>query len=321
MKRYNHLYEKIYSIENLELADAKARKNKMHQAAIIEHDKNKEEHILLLRQMLINKTFTTSDYTTFKVYEPKEREIFKLPYNPDRILQHAIINVIGPIIESTFTADTYSCIKGRGVHGALNSLTAALKDERSTRYCLKLDVEKFYPSIDHNVLKTLLRKKFKDPDLLWLLEDIIDSAPGLPIGNLLSQYFANFFLTPLDYFIKDGNPRLKYLRYADDMVLLLDNKPDLHQLLSDIRSFLSNRLKLKVKDNHQVFPVAARGIDFGGYVSYHTHILWRKRNKKRFARRISKGRNLRSIPSYVGLAMHANSNHLLKKLLCKNLVN
>ncbi len=321
MKRYNHLYEQICSLENLELADIRARKGKLHQRCIIEHDKHKEEDLLLIRQMLINKTFTTSKYTTFKVYEPKERVISRLPYFPDRIIHHAIVNVIGPILTATFTADTYSCIKGRGVHGALNKLTHYLKDEQSTRYCLQIDAEKFYPSINHDILKSLLRRKINDVDLLWLLDDIIDSAPGLPIGNLLSQYFANFYLTPLDYKIKDGKPKLRYLRYADDIVCLLSNKPELHQLLAEIREYFHNKLGLKIKGNYQIFPVAARGIDVFGYVSFHSHILWRKRTKKRFARRLKKNRNRTAISSYVGLAMHVNCNHLLKKLLCTNSVH
>ncbi len=129
--------------------------------------------------MLKNKTYQTSRYETFKIYEPKERTIFKLPYFPDRITHHAIMNVLEPIFVPTFTADTYSCIKGKGVHAALKAVRRALTDKEGTRYCLKLDVKKFYPSIDHQTLKDQLRRKFKDNDLLWLLGNIIDSAPGV----------------------------------------------------------------------------------------------------------------------------------------------
>jgi RNA-directed DNA polymerase len=133
--------------------------------------------------MLLNKTYKTSPYTTFKVFEPKEREVFRLPYFPDRITHHAIMNILEPIFVSVFTNDTYSCIKGKGIHAAVESVKKALQDKSGTVYCLKLDIKKFYPNIDHDVLKQLLRRKIKDKDLLWLLDEIIDSAPGLPIGN------------------------------------------------------------------------------------------------------------------------------------------
>jgi hypothetical protein len=315
MKRVNNLFEKICSIENLQLADLKARKGKAMQYGVQLHDKNKEENILSLHNNLINKNYQTSAYSTFKIYEPKEREVFRLPYYPDRITHHAIMNVLEPVFISTFTKDTYSCIKGKGIHAAANAVKKALKDIASTTYCLKLDIKKFYPNIDHHILKQLLRKKIKEEDLLWLLDGIIDSAPGLPIGNYLSQYFANFYLTYFDHWIKEVKQVKYYFRYADDLVILSDSKHYLHQLLSDIRTYLQQQLKLTIKENYQVFPVAARSIDFVGYRFYHTHTLLRKSIKQNFARMISSRKNKASIASYNGWAKHCNSKHLLKKLL------
>src|ERR1035437_8227713 len=315
MKRINNIYEKICSIENLQLADAKARKGKTQQYGIKIHDRDRERNILMLHEMLKNKTYKTSPYTTFKIYEPKEREVFRLPYYPDRITHHAIMNVLEPVFISTFTKDTYSCIKGKGIHAAANAVKKALKDIASTTYCLKLDIKKFYPNIDHHILKQLLRKKIKEEDLLWLLDGIIDSAPGLPIGNYLSQYFANFYLTYFDHWIKEVKQVKYYFRYADDLVILSDSKHYLHQLLSDIRTYLQQQLKLTIKENYQVFPVAARSIDFVGYRFYHTHTLLRKSIKQNFARMISSRKNKASIASYNGWAKHCNSKHLLKKLL------
>lgn len=315
MKRLNNLYEKIYQIENLRLADEIARKGKRHQYGIQLHDKNRETNLIALQQMLINKTYHTSAYTRFIIYEPKEREIFRLPYFPDRIVHHAIMNILEDIFVSVFTADTYSCIKGRGIHAAAMAVNKALQNVSCTQYCLKLDIRKFYPSIDHITLKKLLRKKFKDENLLWLLDGIIDSAPGLPIGNYLSQYFANFYLTFFDHWIKEVKRVKHYFRYADDIVILSNNKPFLHQLLADIREYLQKNLSLQIKDNYQVFPVSARGIDFVGYRFYHTHALLRKSIKKNFARMISRRKNSASIASYYGWAKHCNSRHLLKKLL------
>jgi len=315
MKRIGNLYERICSIENLMLADSIARKGKLNQPGIKNHDKNRVANIAYLREMLLSKTYRTSDYTTFTIYEPKERIIFRLPYFPDRIVHHAVMNVLEPIFVSTFTVDTYSCIKQRGIHAAATAVKIALRDEPGTRYCLKLDVKKFYPNVDHGILKQLLRKKLKDKDLFWLLDGIIDSAEGLPIGNYLSQYFANFYLTYFDHWIKEEKRVRYYFRYADDLVILSDNKPYLHQLLSEIRSYLQENLKLTMKDNYQMFPVEDRGIDFVGYVFRHTHTLLRKSIKQSFARMLTRNNNPQSIASYLGWAKHCDSKNLVKKLL------
>lgn len=143
-------------------------------------------------------TYRTSEYSTFKIYEPKEREIFRLPYYPDRIVHHAVMNVLEPIWLSVFTADTYSCIKKRGIHAAARKLRRVIdKDKPGCAYCLKIDIRKFYPSVNNEVLKSIVRRKLKDTRLLQLLDEIIDSAEGLPIGNYLSQYLANLILTYL----------------------------------------------------------------------------------------------------------------------------
>lgn len=315
MKRLNNLFEKVCCIENLELADSIARKGKSKQPGVISHDKNREQNIQRLHEMIRDKTYRTSAYTTFTIFEPKERLIFRLPYFPDRITHHAVMNVLEPIFVSAFTADTYSCIKGRGIHAAANMIKKALRDVEHTQYCLKLDIKKFYPSVDHEILKQLLRHKIKDKDLLWLLDEIIDSTDGLPIGNYLSQYFANFYLTYFDHWIKQDMYVKHYVRYADDIVILSWSKPYLHFLLSKIRTYLDVNLKLTVKGNYQIFPVDARGIDFVGYVFYHTHTRLRKSIKKNFARMLARNGNKKSIASYYGWAVHCNSKNLLKKLL------
>ncbi len=315
MKRIGDLYKEIISIENLQLADEKAQKGKSKQYGVQLHNKNKEQNIKALHELLKTKTFKTSPYSIFKVYEPKEREVYRLPFFPDRIVHHAIMNVLEVIFFRTFTADTYSCIKGRGIHKCANNLKKALQNKSNTTYCLKLDIKKFYPNIDHDILKQLLRKKFKDNELLWLLDEIIDSAKGLPIGNYLSQYFANFYLSYFDHWLKEEKAVQYYFRYADDIVILASNKHYLHIILSDIKHYLNTHLKLIVKHDYQIFPVVSRGIDFVGYVFYHTHTLLRKRIKQSFARMLKNKPNQASIASYKGWAIHCDSKHLLKKLL------
>lgn len=315
MKRKGNLYQKIITKENLVLADIKARKGKQHQYGVQIFDKNKDSNIDRLHEMLKNKTYHTSNYKLRTIFEPKERLIYCLPYFPDRIVHHAVMIHLEKIFVDMFTADTYSCIKGRGIHPYSFAIRKALKDVPGTQYCLKLDIKKFYPSVDHDVLKAQLRRKFKDADLLWLLDDIIDSAPGVPIGNYLSQFFANFNLTPFDHWLKEVKKVKYYFRYADDMVFLAGSKEELHQLLADIREYLKVYLKLDLKDNYQIFSVDIRGIDTGGYVHYRDCTYVRKEIKKSFARSVAKRRDRSSIEAYKGWMKHGNCRNLTKKIL------
>jgi len=315
LKKENNLFDEICSVNNLVYADSVASKGKLNQYGVKLHNLTKEDNILKLHKLLLNGEFNTSKYKTFKIYEPKERVIFSLPYYPDRIVHHAVMNVLKPIFVKAFTADTYSCIEGRGIHKALRNLKKALSDSENTKYCLKLDITKFYPSVNHDILKRLLRKKFKDSRLLILLDNIIDSAEGIPIGNYLSQYFANFYLSYFDHWIKECCKVKCYFRYADDIVILHSDKKYLHSLLKEIESYLNNNLLLKVKSNWQIFPVNARGIDFLGYKSYHTHTLLRKSIKKRLAKKAAKGISKKSLASYYGWLKHCDSKNLVKKLI------
>ena len=315
MKRIGNLFEQICSFENLELADHFASKGKLHKRDVQQHLANKEANLLAIRTMLLDKSFKNSPYSVFKVYEPKERDISNLPYYPDRIIHHAIMLVLEPYFNKWFTNDSYSCIKGKGIHAASRAVKRSLRSNRiGTEYCLKLDIKKFYPNIDHSILKQLLCRKIKDSDLLWLLDEIIDSTPGLPIGNYLSQYFANFYLTGFDRFVKQQLGVKHYIRYADDMVILGSNKEDLHSVLAEIRYYLHSELKLTLKSNYQIFPVEVRGIDVVGYVHYHNFTLLRKSIKQNFARKLVNGCSPQTVASYMGWAKHCNSRNLLRKL-------
>lgn len=315
MKRKGFLYEKMCSLENLQLADCNAQKGKRKQPGVMKHNQDQDMNILRLHHLLVDKTYRTSPYQFFKVFEPKERLVARLPYYPDRIVHHAIMNVLAPVLVPTFTRDTYSSLKGRGIHPMVRNLKKALQDVPGTKYCLKMDIRKFYPSINHNVLKYLIRRKLKDQDMLWLLDEIIDSAPGVPIGNYLSQYFANYYLSGLDHWLKEVKGVKYYFRYADDLVILAGTKEELHQLLAEVKAYVSDKLKLNIKQNYQVFPVSGRGIDVIGYKFYHTHTLLRKKIKKAFARKLKKKNKQSSTPSYLGWAKHCDSKHLIKKLL------
>lgn len=316
MKRFGNLYTSICDMENLLLADIKARRYKGRQKGIKEFDKDREGNLLALHDVLVNGRYETSSYRTFTIYEPKERLIYMLPYK-DRIVHHAVMNKLEGILVPTFTADTYSCVKGKGTHRASNALKVALKDRGNAKYYMKLDVKKFYPSVDHEVLKRLLRTKLKDANLLQLLDGIIDSADGLPIGNYLSQYFANFYMTGFDHWVKERMGAKYYLRYSDDMVILAADKPTLHQLLHDIRVYLRDVLKLELKYNYMIAPVTC-GIDFVGYIHYPTYTRVRKTTKQRCARKLRKGASQETIAAYKGCFKHADCKHLIKKLFNDN---
>ena len=327
MKRAGNLFEKIVDMDNLRLADKKARRNKAYTREIREHDKHAEEDLEKIRQSLIDGTFKTSEYYFFKVFEPKERDIARLPYYPDRIVHHALLNVLEPIWRSLFTADTYSCIKGRGIHSCARKLTKALKkDPEGTKYCLKLDIRKFYPSTKHDVLKRVIRRKIKDERVLAILDEIIDSVPdpGVPIGNYPSQYFENVLLSYFDHWLKENVGVKYYYRYADDMVFLSDSKEELHRILGLVRDYLSTELQLELKRNYQIFPVESRGIDFVGYVFYHTHTRLRKSVKQRLARKVSRLIRAKgslttrdfdiALAPWWGWAKYCNSINLIKTL-------
>lgn len=314
MNRVNNIYEKIYSLDNLRLADRRARKQKEKTYGVRLHDKNKEANLKQLHEELKNKTFKTSKYKIFKRYERKERLIYQLPYFPDRILHHAVMNHLQDVFMNTFTDDTYSCMPKRGVHLMAKNIKKALREDvEGTKYCLKIDVRKFFPSSDHEILKTLLRRIIADQDLLDLLDEIIDSAPGIPIGNYLSQYFANYYLAYFDVWLKEDMGAKYMFRYTDDVVVLSESKEYLHALRKEIEKYLNNELNIVLKGNWQVFPVAIRGIDVVGYRFWHTHTLMRKTIKKDFARAVKK-KKYKSIASYKGWAKHCDSKNLLKKL-------
>lgn len=330
MKRKSGFFDKLTTEENIKLADTNARKSKKRSIKYIQkHDAREDDNEKLL-QSFKDLTYKTSPYTKFKIYEPKEREIFKLPYYPDRIGQHAIMNVVKEYWTSLFIENTYSCIEGRGIHKCLKDLKRDLRKTRNdgrTKYCLKIDIVKFYPSIVHPILKEILRHKIKDKKFLAILDEVIDSingfnnTPGIgvPIGNYLSQFFANLYLTEFDHWCKEVLKCRFYYRYADDIVILGDNKEWLAWVLTQIEEYLGTNLQLKVKHTHQIFPVESRGIDFVGYIFRHNYVLIRKSIKTKvntlllkYERNEISIEDLRkSLASYYGWLKYANSKHFL----------
>lgn len=309
-------------MENLLQAFQNASNGKRKRDEVKRFEADLDTNLRQLQVELTTRTYTTSAYEVFVKYEPKRREIYKLPFR-DRVVQWAIMQVLEPVWTPQFTSDTHACIRGRGIHSLLRQLRTDLRrDPDGTRYCLKIDVRKFYPSIDHGILKQVIRRKLKDPDVLWLLDGIIDSASGVPVGNYISQYFANLYLSELDHLLKEDVGVRYYYRYADDIVLLSDSKEYLSGVLVYINHYLNDSRLLTLKSNFQIYPVESRGIDFVGYVTYHTHCLARKRNKQGLCRELAALRK-KGLPdeeirlrvaSRMGFMKHCDSNHLLKIL-------
>lgn len=203
MKRHNNLFDKIVDKDNLLLAYKKAKKHKNWQQKVIRVEKDLDNLIEGLRLSLINGTYKTAEYRTKKIYEPKERTIYVLPFYPDRIVHHAIMNILEPIWDNLFISDSYACRNGKGQHKGSQK---CMEFVRKNKYCLKCDISKFYPSINHEILKLIIRKKIKCKRTLNLLDTIIDSIDGetnIPIGNYLSQWFGNLYLNELEVLNKE----------------------------------------------------------------------------------------------------------------------
>lgn len=294
MKRINNVYSKIYSIDNIRNAHKHAKIDKSYYTAVKKINSNENYYFNKISEMLKNKTYKVSNYSKSIISDRgKDRELQKLPYYPDRIIQWAIMLQLEEVFMKSFISTTCASLPNRGIHKASKYMNKYLKelknDKNNTIYCLKLDVKKFYPSINHDVLKKLLRRKIKDNDLLWLLDLIIDSIDGdtgIPIGSYLSQYMGNFYLSYFDHWLKEELNIKYYIRYMDDIVILHTSKDFLHDTFNKIEKYLNNNLKLKVKENWQVFPVKERGVDFVGYRFFGDYTLLRKSTCKRYKKRM-----------------------------------
>lgn len=309
-------------MDNIRIAHQNARRGKSKYSEVKMVNAYPDKYFSQIHEMLKNKAFKNSSYKIFKRTERgKEREIFKLPYFPDRIIHHCIMQVLEPIWMKIFIQDTYASMKGRGIHGGVKRMKYYLKDIDNTQYCLKLDVKKFYPSIDHNILKKIVRMKIKCKDTLWLLDAIIDSADGVPIGNYMSQYFANLYLAYFDHWVKEELKVKYYIRYCDDIVILHGSKEFLHHLLKDIKQYMKTNLNLEIKHNWQVFPSRVRGIDFLGYRFFGSYTLIRKTIAASFKCKALKiGKKSEALKksdvcmlmSYLGWLIHGNGHNLFR---------
>lgn len=344
MKTFKNLYHRICSFENLLLAAKKAERGKRFKENVARFNVGLEKELVCLRRELLNQSYRPGSYRHFTVYESKKRLISAAPYR-DRVVHHALCNIVEPLFERAFIFDSYACRKEKGTHQAVERFT---EFARKNRYVLKCDIRKYFPSIDHQILFGMFEEKIKDKETLWLIGTIINSAEeddegeliyfdgddlftplarrkGLPIGNQTSQFFANVYLNGFDHFVKEELHCRYYIRYVDDSVVLDDDKVLLYDVREGLKEYLSIlRLRLH-PDKSQIFPVE-QGTDFLGYRIFTTHRLIRKSNVKRFRRRLRKyqrdyatGQLIwqevnQRVQSWLGHAGWANSYYLRKEI-------
>ncbi len=293
MKRVGHLYERICDPENIQLAIRKASQGKRQREYVKRILGDPNRYAGMIREMLLSKSYVPSPYSIKTVLDGptrKERTIFKPRFFPDQIIHWALMLQLQSVILRGMYEYTCGSVPGRGTSYAQKAVRRWLDgDYKGTKYCLKMDIRKFYPSVDLELLKGMLRRVVKDADCLWLIDAILDSTPqtGLPIGNYTSQWLSNFFLQGLDHYIKEDLKARYYVRYVDDLVILGGNKKALHTMRLAIDAYLRD-LHLTMKPNWQVFLVNARAIDFLGFRFYRDHTTLRKANALRIRRRLTK---------------------------------
>lgn len=284
MKRYKNLWDKFISMENLELAAKKAVQSKKSKRTTKFFIKHKQKLLLKLQKQLQDGTFHTSEYKVRKIFEPKERLIYILPLYPDHVLHHALINILGPIWQNSFIRDSYACIPGKGLHKASQAIMHFI---RRNKYVLQCDIRKFYPSINHEVMYNIIKRKIADKRLLAVLRDIIKSCgdeTNLPIGNLTSQWMGNVYLNELDHFVKEKLRCRDYIRYCDDFCLFANDKKILWDYKKKIDDFVGENLMLTFSKS-SIYPVA-RGINFIGYRHFRKFIMLRKYGARKLRKRI-----------------------------------
>jgi RNA-directed DNA polymerase len=325
MKRYGNLFDQIISFENLILAARKAFRGKKERHTVSSFYFNLENEVIHLREELISGTYRPRDYRTFEVREPKVRKICSSDFR-DRVVHHAICNLLEPIFERRLIHDTYACRVDKGGHRALKRCQ---QFTRRSDYFLKCDIKKFFDTIDHEVLKRLLRRIVKDKKLLALIDTIIDHAvpgsppgKGLPIGNLTSQHFANLYLGELDHFLKERLRIKGYVRYMDDFICFADDKAEIRRLLDEIRCFVGNELKMELKEKVTKVAPVTEGVPFLGFRVYRNLVRLQRANLVRFRKklrkkevayeegRLSQSELIESANSMIAHVSHANARAL-----------
>ena len=342
MKTYNNLYEKICSLKNLTLALRKARKGKTKEEYVIRFEENTEENLLSLQKELIEQTYKPHSLRSFIIRDPKTRKIHSSIFK-DRIVHHAIVNILEPIFEKIFIYDSYASRKDKGTHKAIERFKGfmrkvsgngrlvkdALNNNMTEGYTLKADIRHYFDEIDHEILIKIIKKKIDDEDIIWLIRQILNNfnsgiaGKGMPLGNLTSQFFANVYLNELDYFVKHELNARYYIRYVDDFVILHISKKRLEYFKKRIGVFLKDELNIELHPDKTKTIALRNGIEFLGYRIFYYYTLLNKKNIKLITKKIyafkenqiTKEDFDNSLIGWEGYAKWANSYNLKNDLL------
>ena len=304
------------------------------------------DNIFSLHNELSNHTWKHGGYQAFKINDPKPRDIHKAKVK-DRLLHHAIYRKLYPFFDKTFIADSYSCRNNKGTHKAIDKFQKYFfkvsKNNTKTCWVLKCDIRKFFANIDHEILMEILQDYIPDENILKLLEKVISSfntspypllekergktGVGLPLGNLTSQLFVNVYMNKFDQFVKHKLKIKYYIRYADDFVILSENKKELESLIELIRNFLKNELKLELHPNKISIETFSSGVDFLGMVNFPYHRILRTKTKRRMLKKIQNKKNAlengiisqesfnQSLQSYLGVLKHCEGYKIKERIL------
>jgi retron-type reverse transcriptase len=330
----SHSFEDIVSLENLLEAWKEFLRGKRNKKDVQEFSLNLMDNIFSLHSDLLNHTYNHGDYQAFNINDPKPRNIHKAIVR-DRLLHHAIYRILYPFFDKTFIADSYSCRIDKGTHKAINKFREyshiVSKNNTQTCWILKCDIRKFFANIDHKILLDILVEYIPDKNIIWLLEEVISSfnaSPnvGLPLGNLTSQLFVNIYMNEFDQFAKHKLKAKYYIRYADDVVFLSEDKYLLKKQIELIREFLFKRLKLELHPDKIYLKTLSSGVDFLGMVNFPKHRILRTATKRRMFRKLGKKReylldNLiseesfnQSLQSYLGILKHCNGHKIAQNI-------
>ncbi len=319
-----HTYDDIISVDNLLIAWREFLNGKRKREDIAKFCLHLTDNIFSIHRELKQKTYKHGTYFAFKISDPKQRDIHKASVR-DRLLHHALYRILYPYFDKKFISDSYSCRRDKGTHKAIDQFSKygrkASRNDARTAWVLKCDIKKFFANIDHTILKKTLEKNIKDENILWLLSQIIDSfhadknsQVGLPLGNLTSQLFINIYMNEFDQFVKHKLKVKYYIRYADDFVIMSENRNHLESQIPEISEFLDNRLKLSLHPNKLFIKTLASGIDFLGWINFPHHRVLRTSTKRRMFNRLEQKRTDESIASYLGLLKHGNTYKLVRKI-------
>lgn len=284
MKRHGNLWDAVTHPDNIAEAYRRAKKGKSWQRHVKDFELDVPGNLLRIQKLLCTGVYSTSSYRTKTVYEPKKRDIYVLPFYPDRVVQHALLQILVPIWDALMIPDSYACRTGRGMHDASRK---TMQYVRKYRYCFKADISKFYPSVNHTILLHVLERKIKCKRTLTLLENIVRSYPGesnVPIGNYTSQWFGNLYMNELDQWLLHTHKVKAYVRYCDDFVVFSNDKAELQKLQQLVKAFLKEHLKLQFS-KWSVFPVT-QGVDFVGYRHFPNKVLLRTSTARRAKKRM-----------------------------------